>query len=361
MFQDESFDAHERVVHIRDEASGLNAIIAVHSTALGPAGGGCRLWSYDTPAAALSDALKLSRGMSFKNALAGLEMGGGKAVILGPVDPARRRAAFSAFGRAVNELGGLYITAEDVGVRVADMETVASQTAYVSGLSSDGGAGGDPSPYTARGVRLGMEAVAEHHLGASSLEGLRIAVQGLGGVGGNLCRELAAKGASLIVADIDHKRVEAICDEFGAEPANVDTVLLQDVDIISPCALGGALTPDLVEKLSAQAVVGGANNQLSSPRVGKMLFDRNIAYAPDYLVNAGGIIMVAAEYFGTNDQSNVDTDVEKIFERTVDVIQRTKVEGRPSNEIADTLAQSIISDSARTRPQRAQSKQYEPA
>ena len=295
MFENANFDEHERVVYLSDKASGLKAIIAVHSTALGPAGGGCRSWSYENTSLALEDVLRLSRGMSYKNALAGLPMGGGKAVILGPINPAHRRDVFEAFGEAVDRLAGTYNTAEDVGGSVPDMQAVAAKTKYVSGLSSAGGAGGDPSPYTARGVRLAIEAVAQHSFGASSLEGLRVAVQGLGGVGGNLCKELVERGAKIIVADINPSRVQSICDQFGAEAVNIDSILLQEVDIVSPCALGGAITLELVSKLRARAVVGGANNQLSSPKVGQALFDRSIVYAPDYLINSGGIIMVAAE------------------------------------------------------------------
>nr|WP_070959266.1 Glu/Leu/Phe/Val dehydrogenase dimerization domain-containing protein [Hyphomonas sp. Mor2] len=347
MFENENFDEHERVVHINDKSTGLRAIVAIHSTALGPAGGGCRLWTYEDTSLALKDALRLSRGMSYKNALAGLRMGGGKAVILGPVDPARRTELFEAFGEAVNQLGGQYITAEDVGVRVPDMQAVASRTSYVSGLSSQGGAGGDPSPYTARGVRLAMEAVASHSLQASSLEGLKVAVQGLGGVGGNLCRELSERGAKLVVADVNPQRVTEVCDKYGAEIGHVDTVLLENVDIISPCALGGVLTAELVSKLQAKAVVGGANNQLATPSVGKAIYDRGITYAPDYLINSGGIIMVAAEYFGENDQKKVDADVEKIFDRTLDVLVTSKERRQPTSLIADEVAQKLISEASR--------------
>lgn len=338
MFENKSFDRHERVLHVHDSYSGLRAIIAIHSTALGPAGGGCRLWEYVDTSRALTDALRLSKGMSYKNALAGLPMGGGKAVILGPVQPSRRREVFEALGKAVNYLGGNYITAEDVGVSVADMRATACKTDYVSGLSNANGAGGDPSPYTAKGVRLAMEAVAKHSFNASSLEGLTVAVQGLGRVGGNLCRELAERGANLIVADVNQSRVEAICDKFGAERTDVDAILLSDVDVVAPCALGGALSEDVVTKLRARAVVGGANNQLLTPKAGQMLFERKIAYAPDYLVNAGGIIMVAAEYFGGNSEAQVHADIDKIYERTLQVIEQSKESGVSSDLIADQMA-----------------------
>jgi leucine dehydrogenase len=221
MFDNKYYDSHERVLQVYDEVSGLRAIIAIHSTALGVAAGGCRLWPYESSEAALSDALRLSRGMSYKNAVAGLPMGGGKAVILGPVNPQEREAVFRAFGRAVNSLNGDYVTAEDVGVSVSDMNFVASETDFVSGLSASDGAGGDPSPYTARGVRLGIEAAVSRILGRKSLDGLSVAIQGLGGVGGNLARELHERGARLIVADIDQQKVESACDRFCAVPSNV--------------------------------------------------------------------------------------------------------------------------------------------
>lgn len=349
MFDNESYDEHEQVLHVRDAGSGLRAIIALHSTALGPAGGGCRLWSYEDPQAALIDALRLSRGMSYKNALAGLKMGGGKAVILGPVLPDARQAVFEALGDAVNRLGGSYVTAEDVGVTVADMKVVASRTEYVSGLSGEGGAGGDPSPYTAKGVRYAMEAVAQCGLGVETLEGLRVAVQGLGGVGRNLCRELSDLGARLVVADINPERVELVCDMYRAERADVETVLFAEVDVIAPCALGGVLSEEVVPKLRARAVVGGANNQLLTSRAGKMLLDRQITYAPDYLINSGGIIMVAAEYFKTNSKAQVDADVERIFGRTVQVLNRSRQTGLPTNVIADSMAAEAIEKARQDR------------
>lgn len=347
MFDNIGYDRHERVVHVQDARTGLRAIIALHSTALGPAAGGCRLWSYENAESALTDALRLSRGMSYKNALAGLKMGGGKAVIMGPIPDEQRDDAFVAFGRAVDSLGGVYVTAEDAGVGVRDMKVAATQTKYVSGISAEEGPGGDPSPYTARGVRRAIEAVAKHTFAASSLEGLKIAVQGTGGVGGNLCKELSERGAKLIVADIDNERVDRICDVYSAERADVHSVLLADVDIISPCALGGALTEDIVNKLSAKAVVGGANNQLANDKVGTALFNRGIAYAPDYLVNSGGIIVAANEYFGTSTQDHVDAEIDKIYGRTIDVLHRSKFSHVPTNQIADHMAQQKIDEAAR--------------
>jgi len=298
MFDSPAYDAHEKVVDVHDAETGLRAIIAVHSTARGPAAGGCRLWTYDTPEAARTDALRLSRGMSYKNAMADLPFGGGKAVIMGPVATEQREALFAAFGRAVEALGGAYITAEDVGVGVSDMMVVAKETRYVSGLATEGAVGGDPSPFTARGVAIGIEAAVKARLGRDSLEGVRVAVQGLGHVGGYLCAELHARGAKLIVADLNPARVVDMVERFGAEVAGVSDILFADADVVAPCALGAIITPEAAGRLTAAVVAGAANNQLSVPEVGAVLARRGILYAPDYVINAGGIIAVSAEYNG---------------------------------------------------------------
>jgi leucine dehydrogenase len=324
MYQNPSFDNHQRTIYLSDEQSGLRAIIAIHSTALGPAAGGCRLWSYEEPQLALSDALRLSRGMSYKNAFAGLPMGGGKAVILGPVPEERRRAVFEAFGRAVESMAGLYITAEDVGVSVADMAVVAEQTKYVSGVAASEGVGGNPSPFTAQGVRIGIETAVNMALGRLDLENVRVAIQGLGGVGSNLCSELRARGARLIVADVVQDRVEQACDLHGAERASVQDILLADVDVLAPCALGGVITTDVAAQMRARVLAGGANNQLANDEAGQTLFERGITYAPDYVINAGGIIMVAAEYLGNRERSAVERAIESIAVRTREVLERAK-------------------------------------
>ena len=342
MFDLSDFDGHERIMHVHDCASGLKAIIALHSTRLGPAAGGCRLWRYDSPHAALADVLRLSRGMSYKNALAGLPMGGGKAVILGPVAPELREAQFRAFGRAVDGLGGAYVTAEDVGVSVADMALAAHETAFVSGLSDAGGIGGDPSPHTARGVRLGIEAVARVHLGRRDLQGLTIAVQGLGNVGFNLCRELHAQGARLIVADIQTERVQAAMTAFGARTCPANAILGQEADILAPCALGGVITEAVARTLRVKAVAGGANNQLANDAAGQILLERGIAFAPDYVINAGGIIVVAAEYFGGAQASAAADRIAAIHARTAGILQRAAHEAAPPHRIADAMAREII-------------------
>ncbi|HRP78110.1 MAG TPA: Glu/Leu/Phe/Val dehydrogenase dimerization domain-containing protein [Aquamicrobium sp.] len=342
MFQDPHYDDHQRTVSVYDAESGLRAVIAIHSTALGPAAGGCRLWSYDTADAALSDALRLSRGMSYKNAVAGLPMGGGKAVILGPVPPERRDAVFTAFGKAVESLGGLYITAEDVGVTEADLAIVARNTRYASGVAMRGGIGGNPSPFTARGVRIGIEAAVRLALGRTDIEGLRVAVQGLGGVGSNLCRELHERGARLTVADIAGRRVEEACDLYSAQPADADDILLAEVDVVAPCALGSAITADVARTMRAGIVAGAANNPIAGDEAGRILFERGITYVPDYVINAGGIIVVTAEYLGAGDRGEVDRAIDRIGDRTSEILERSQAERRPTHDVADRMARAII-------------------
>lgn len=343
MFDHPDFDGHEKVMMVEDEASGLRAIIAVHSTALGAAAGGCRLWSYDNSAAALSDALRLSRGMSFKNAMANLPMGGGKAVILGPVAADRRVAVMQAFGRAVNSLNGQYITAEDVGVGVADMEIVATQTKFVSGLSAAAGkSGGDPSPYTARGVRVGIEAAVRAKLNRPEVAGLKVAVQGLGHVGMYLCEELYNLGANLVVADINPARVAEAQSRFGALGVSVDDILTQDVDVVAPCALGGTISEYAARYIRAAIVAGAANNQLATPEAGRLLAERGILYAPDYVINAGGIIMVNGEISGNNDKAVVTAAVDAIGPRLDEIFARSKSENVITNEVADAMAKAKL-------------------
>ena len=347
VFDQTAFDAHERALFVHDAETGLRAIIAIHSTALGPAGGGCRLWTYASADAALTDALLLSRGMSYKNALAGLPMGGGKAVILGPLESANRRRAFEAFGRAVDSLGGNYVTAEDVGVSVSDMDAIAVATKFVSGRRAANGVGGDPSPHTARGVRIGLEAAVAHALSRTSLDGVRVALQGLGHVGAHLCRELAERGARLVVADIDTRRVEETCDLYGAQPCAPEDILFADVDVVAPCALGAILHEGVLDRLRASVIAGAANNQLATSAVGEALHQRGVTYAPDYLINAGGIIAVAAEYFGVTDVVRVDFAIERIGERTREVLERSAREDLPSAAIADSMARATIAGERR--------------
>lgn len=298
VFSHPEFDGHERVVFVHDAESGLEAIIAVHDTTLGPALGGCRLWRYPSEAEALTDVLRLSRGMTYKSALAGLPLGGGKSVILADGralrrEPKRAEALFRAFGRAVEQLGGLYTAAEDVGTSVADLELVGQETAHVAGVAA--GQAGDPSPYTAYGVFRGLQAAVEYRLGRKDLKGLRVAVQGLGHVGAGLCEHLAEAGARLIVADLDAERVRQVAERHGAERERPETILAANCDVVAPCALGAVLNDETIAALKASVVAGAANNQLAEPRHGELLRRKGVLYAPDYLVNAGGIIAIAYE------------------------------------------------------------------
>ncbi len=354
-FDSTAFDTHEGVHFFNDPATGLRAIVAIHSTALGPAAGGCRMWSYASDEDALTDALRLSRGMSYKNAVAGLPLGGGKAVILRDPRHPPTPALFEAFGRAVEQLGGRYITAEDVGVSVGDMEAVARSTRYVCGLSqrNDGSAGGDPSPRTARGVFVGLRAAVRTRLGREDLDGLRVAVQGLGHVGMRLCGELHAAGARLVVADLDPEAVAQAGARFGARAVPTERILFEDVDVIAPCALGAVLSQQTIPHLHARIVAGAANNQLATEADGERLLERGILYAPDYVINAGGIINAAAEYLHSMDAAQVDRKVEAIADTLADIFERSRATGMPTHRVADAMARQRLDAAAARAPHRA--------
>lgn len=347
LFEMPEFDAHEQVVFGSDAATGLRAIIAVHSTALGPSAGGCRMWSYASSTEALRDVLRLSRGMSYKNAMANLRFGGGKSVIIGDSQRAKSPALFEAFGRLVESLGGRYVTAEDVGTTTTDMEAIARHTKFVSGLSRRGEAGGDPSPKTALGVHLGLKSAVKFRLGRSDLQGLTVAVQGVGGVGYHLCRLLAADGARLFVADVRPSAVERVRDEFNATPVGTDEVLTQEVDVIAPCALGAILNAKSIPKLHARVIAGAANNQLAEDKDGERLQQAGILYAPDYVINAGGIISVSHEYYGGSTDARIDADIEGIPARLTEIFERARRDCRPTNVVADQLARERISAAQR--------------
>jgi leucine dehydrogenase len=347
VFSNPAFDNHERVLFCRDEPTGLCAIIAIHSTALGPAAGGTRLWTYANDDDAIYDVLRLSQGMSYKNAMADLKFGGGKAVIMKTPDFDGSDALFERFGEFVDTLGGDYITAEDVGMSVDIMATIARRTRYVSGLPLQSGkAGGDPSPKTAFGIYCGIEAAAKARLGRENLEGMRVAVQGVGHVGYHLCKLLHAAGVSLVVSDLDETRVETVCNEFGAERAGDKEILRAAVDVLAPCALGAILHEDSIPDIKARIIAGGANNQLRSPEDGKRLADAGILYAPDYVINAGGIINVASEYFGDVDDEGVMDLVAQIGPRLADIFDEANRTGEPTNVIADRRARKIIAGDA---------------
>jgi leucine dehydrogenase len=332
-----SFDQHETVTFFDDEQTGLSGVIAVHSTALGPAAGGCRMATYANAEAALTDALRLSQGMSYKNALAELPAGGGKAVIFRASSLASREAIFSAFGAAVEAQGGAYVTAEDVGTTVDDMRVVRRQTRHVAGLPQlQGRAGGDPSPWTALGVFVAMEAAI-----GGSLAGKRVAVQGLGSVGAKLCARLHAAGASLVVADVDREKVEAAQLAFDAEAAPVHRIHAVDADVFSPNALGAVLNAETVPELGAPLVCGGANNQLADACAGRTLAERGVTFAPDYVANAGGIINVMAEHLG-EPGFGIEARVRRIGSRVAAILAEARETRRPSHEVADAMARARI-------------------
>ncbi len=349
VYRADAFRGHESVSFFHDEESGLKAIIAIHSTALGPAAGGCRMWPYATEDAALEDVLRLSRGMSFKNAMAGLPFGGGKSVILGDSQRDKSEALLRAFGRRVESLSGRYVTAEDVGISESDVEILARETRHVSGRRQRGGAaGGNPAPKTAFGVFLGMRAAVELKLGRTSLEGLKVAVQGVGQVGYHLCKLLRNAGATLVVADVRDDNAGRAAQEFGARVVSPDEVLFEAVDVIAPCALGAVLTRENVARLQAAVIAGAANNQLATDDVGAELLRKGILYAPDYVVNAGGIVSAGMEYLGGHDEREVWSRVNGIYETTRLVLIQAAREERPTNQVADELAMHRIR-SARSR------------
>ena len=347
VFSNPAFDNHERVLFCRDEPTGLCAIIAIHSTALGPAAGGTRLWTYASDDEALYDVLRLSQGMSYKNAMAGLKFGGGKAVIMKTPDFEASDALFERFGEFVDTLGGDYVTAEDVGMSVEIMEMIARRTRHVSGLPLQSGkAGGDPSPKTAYGIYCGIQAAAQARLGRDDLEGLRVAVQGVGHVGYYLCKLLHDAGATLLVSDLDEARVERVCGEFSAERTGSAEILSADVDVLAPCALGAILHEESIPAIRARIIAGGANNQLRTREDGQRLADAGILYAPDYVINAGGIINVACEYFGDVDDAGVMDLVSQIGPRLAEIFEEAARTGEPTNVIADRKARKIIADAA---------------
>ena len=344
-FDDPAFDDHERVQFCSDPETGLKAIIAIHSTALGPAAGGTRLWAYESDDAALHDVLRLSAAMSYKNAMAGLRFGGGKAVIIKTPDFNGSDALYEKYGEFVDGLDGRYVTAEDVGMSVEIMDIVARKTRYVSGLSTDSGqAGGDPSPKTAYGIFKGMEAAAEFKLNRSSVKGLTVAIQGVGNVGYHLCRYLSEAGAGLIVADIDDVRLQRAVNEFGAAPAALDQIVTCKADVLAPCALGAILNARSIPELQVSIIAGGANNQLETADDGQRLADAGILYAPDYVINAGGIINVASEYYADADDEEVMRRVAQIGPRLAGIFEEAAKTGKPTNVVADEQARSIIAN-----------------
>ncbi|MBT5569771.1 MAG: Glu/Leu/Phe/Val dehydrogenase [Alphaproteobacteria bacterium] len=339
VFAAPDYDGHEHVSFGYDPETGLRAVIAIHNTNLGPAVGGCRMWSYTNDQAALSDALRLSRGMTYKSALAGLPFGGGKSVIIGDAKTEKTAQLMQAMGRFVESLGGRYVAAEDIGMKVSDMDEMAKVTKHVTGTSATSG---NPSPFTAYGVLRGIEAAVEHRLQRNDgLAGTRVAIQGLGAVGFDLARRLHEKGARLHVADINTEAVAKAVDMFDATPVNAGEIHAADVDVFSPCALGALINDDTIDAVQAKIVAGSANNQLSNDSHGTALAARGILYAPDYVINAGGIIEIAhgPDFGGTHDDAEIYAHLDRIHDTLAEIFQRADVENAPTNRIADTMAE----------------------
>lgn len=330
---------HEEVAFFNNEKAGLKAIIAIHNTNLGPACGGCRLHPYESEEAALFDVLRLSRGMSYKNACAGLPLGGAKGIIIAGPDQ-KTETLFEAFGEAVNSLGGRYITAEDVRTNCENMEWVMRKTPYVTGRSN---VSGSPSPFTAIGTFDGIRATAKHLFGSDDLKGLKIAVAGLGSVGMDLAERLAKAGAKLIVTTHSNQaNIDRAVKEFGATYVLEGQIYEEECDILSPCALGATLNYKTIPNLKCKAIAGAANNQLLDEECGKMLKARGIAYAPDFIINAGGVINAGQEAFTTYDKDNVLKQVHKIYDTVYNILEESKQSGTPEGVIAQNMAEEII-------------------
>ena len=359
VFESPDFDAHETVAFFHDKKTDLKSIIAIHSTALGPACGGTRMYPYPSTDAALTDVLRLSRGMSYKNAIADLPLGGGKAVIIG--DPAKDKseARLLAYAEAINALGGRYVTAMDVGIKPADMPIIARGTKFIAGYDQPGKTGGDSGPLTALGVFVGLKAAVKHRLGVDTVKGLTVAIQGLGKVGMGVAKRLHEEEAKLIVADVNEEFVRRAADAFGARIASPDDVVTVECDVLSPNALGAILDERTIPALHAKVVAGGANNQLARDEHGAMLAERGILYAPDYAINGGGIIRVAGQICGWDD-AEIERRTLAIADTLTAIFRRADAEKRPTNVIADTMAEKRMAGGgspAKSARQRSRSKQ----
>ena len=330
---------HEQVVVCYEPAAGYKGIIAIHNTTLGPALGGTRFWNYKSDQEAVVDVLRLSRGMTYKAAVAGLNLGGGKSIIIGDPKTKRREMIFRAHGRFVESLKGRYITAEDVGTSVEDMDYVHMETEYVTGLA---GRSGDPSPVTAYGTYRGIKAGAKAKYGSDSLDGMTIAVQGAGHVGYYLCEDLAAEGAKLVVTDIDREKIQRVVDEFGATAVGPDEIYGVDAQVFAPCALGAVVNDETMPKFKFDIIAGAANNQLAEERHGQELMERDILYAPDYVINAGGLINVYGELNGWSAERS-KRKAGEIYETLDQLFELAKEDGLPTSEAADKLAERRIS------------------
>lgn len=342
-------DDYEQVVFCQDKASGLKAIIVIHDTTLGPALGGARMWDYASEEEALNDALRLAKGMTYKNAAAGLNVGGGKGVIIGDPKKDKSEALFRAFGRYVESLHGRYITAEDVGTTEQDMDYINMETNYVTGTSTGGGVG-DPSPITSLGIYKGMKAAAKAAFGSDDLSGKTVAVQGVGQVAYNLCKYLHKDNAHLVVTDINSEAVDQAVQDFGADAVKPDDIYDVDCDIFAPCALGGVINDDTISRLKAKVIAGSANNQLLEDRHGDMIHEKGIIYAPDYVINSGGVINVVEEMKGYNEAS-VLNKVGTIYTALEQVFNISKEKDIPTSLAANDMAESRINIIQKTRRQ----------
>ncbi|MCM3715221.1 branched-chain amino acid dehydrogenase [Halalkalibacter oceani] len=352
----EKYD-YEQVVICQDQLSGLKAIIAIHDTTLGPALGGTRMWNYQSEEEALEDALRLAKGMTYKNAAAGLNLGGGKTVIIGDPRTDKNEEMFRAFGRYIQGLNGRYITAEDVGTTVEDMDTIHEETDYVTGISPAFGASGNPSPVTAYGVYVGMKAAAKEAFGSDQLSGKTVAVQGVGNVAYHLCKHLHEEGAQLIVTDINREAVKRAVNEFGAKAVDIDDIYQVDCDIFAPCALGAVINDQTIPQLKAKVIAGAANNQLKEDRHGNVVHEMGILYVPDYVINAGGVINVADELNGYN-RERAMKKVEGIYQNVAKVFEISNRDAIPTYQAADRMAEERIARLRRSRRQFLQQEHH---
>lgn len=341
IFSNRSFRDHEQVLFCNDNATGLKAIVAIHDTTLGPALGGCRFWNYSSEEEALEDVLRLSRGMTYKAAITGLNLGGGKAVIIGDAKKLKSEALFRTFGRFVNSLNGRYISAEDVNMTVKDCEYIRAETPYVTGVSNGSG---DPSPVTAFGVYNGIRASVKHKLNKDSLAGIKVAVQGVGHVGTYLCEYLYADGAILYVNDINQRSVENVVKRFGATAVDETEIHSLDVDVYAPCALGGILHDETIPQIKAPIIAGAANNQLlDEDKHGKLIKERGILYAPDYVINAGGLINVYHELKGYVAEE-AKKQASEIYYTLLNIYAEAEQEGIPTHVASNRIAEKRIMD-----------------
>ncbi len=339
-------DGWRQVVHFTDEDTGLNAIISVHDATLGAGCGGCRIFPYASFEAGLEDVKNLSRGMTFKNALGGIPFGGGKAVIFADPRKDKTPELLRAFGEAVESLQGLYYTAEDSGVTEEDMNVIRSVTNYAAGIDK-GGIGGNPSPFTARGVWRGMQAAARHKLGAATLKDLHVSILGVGAVGMELARLIHEEGGRLTVADVNEAAVNEARKRFDAATVAPDEAIAVDADIFSPCALGGSINPDTIDNLKAKVIAGAANNQLKTREMDEQLRQRGVLYAPDYVINAAGVVSVGLEILGTWSDEEMTRRIDKIGDTLTEIFKRADRENRPTGAVSDELALEIIARGAK--------------